>query len=118
MSIQGRITRLEKPETIANGKYVKRQFGVKETNAKFPNSVSFEMLKKADDEYVDYVKDKFPAKEGDEVIVDFNIREVHHEKSDRYFNNINAWRVKTVGKEETKSEPEQAPKTEDEDLPF
>jgi len=118
MSIQGRLTRVEDPQEIANGKYIKRQFGLKETNETYPNTVSFDMLKKADDDYVKYVKEEFPAEVGDEVVVDFNIKETHHEKSGRYFNNINAWRVTPVGKKKKQSEQQASNDEEDEDLPF
>lgn len=118
MSIQGRLTRVEAPQEIAEGKYVKRQFGLKETNEKYPNTVSFDMLKKADDEYVKYIKEDFPAEEGDEVVVDFNIKETHHEKSGRYFNNINAWRVTPVAKKKKQSEAADQQEEDGDDLPF
>lgn len=116
MSIQGRLTRVEPAQEIGGGKYIKRQFGLKETNEKYPNTVSFDMLKKADDDYVKYVKEDFPADVGDEVVVDFNIKETHHEKSGRYFNNINAWRVSVVAKKEAAKEEEAG--SDDDDLPF
>jgi len=121
MSIQGRLTRVEDPKKIANGKYIKREFGLKETNKTYPNTVSFAMLKEADSDYVKYVKEDFPAEVGDEVVVDFNIRENHHEASGRYFNNINAWRVTPVEKKKEQSEQQaqSAPEESgDDDLPF
>ena len=85
----GTIKVIEDLQTFASG-FIKREFVIT-TKDEYPQDIKFEITKEKAETFETY------NKVGDEVTVKFNIRGNFHDPTNRYFVNLQAWRIeKTV----------------------
>tara|TARA_R110000803_G_scaffold63160_1_gene123716 strand:- start:289 stop:621 length:333 start_codon:yes stop_codon:yes gene_type:complete len=104
----GTIKEIMDLQTFDSG-FVKREFVI--TNkAKYPQDIKFETTKEKATDFETY------NKVGDEVTVKFKVRGNFHDPTNKYFVNLQAWRVEKNDAQITEKEIVQA-EAED-DLPF
>jgi len=119
----GRIKVIEDTQTFSSG-FQKREFVVETEDAKYPQSIKFELVKDA----VDKLNG---LSVGSHVEVSFNLR--GNEYNGKYYNNLVAWRIEALGgrtesnspKQETPPKREPQPRQEEvtgddesDDVPF
>lgn len=112
--MDGQIKVINSTQTFDSG-FQKREFVVT-TDEKYPQDVKFEVIKDGCDKLDDY-------NVGEHVTVAFNIR--GNEYNDKFYVNLQAWRMQHQEGKETIAQAEQAaeearsePAAEDTDLPF
>jgi hypothetical protein len=98
------VLKVINPSVQVSEKFTKREFVLNEPHDQYPQDILFQLTQKNVD-----VLDKFV--EGQEVEVSFRIR--GREYNGKYFNNIEAWRVESLGEA-----PKATPVNEEEPLPF
>lgn len=98
------VLKVINPSVQVSEKFTKREFVLNEPHDQYPQDILFQLTQKNVD-----VLDKFV--EGQEVEVSFRIR--GREYNGKYFNNIEAWRVESLGEA-----PKTTPVNEEEPLPF
>ena len=108
LEIKGTIKEIMDLQTFDSG-FIKREFVIT-TKEQYPQDVKFEVTKDKAETFETY------NKIGDEVKVKFNIRGNFHDPTNKYFVNLQAWRVEKNDVQTTAKETVQA-ETED-DLPF
>jgi hypothetical protein len=110
--LTGKIKLIQDPKTFDSG-FTKREMVVIVEDGKYPQEINLE-----------FVQDKIALLDalqpGQEVTVSFDIR--GREYNGRYFNNLQGWKVATVGAE-TGTPPEEPPYPTpsdfgDDDIPF
>tara|TARA_R110001606_G_scaffold172487_1_gene318691 strand:+ start:280 stop:612 length:333 start_codon:yes stop_codon:yes gene_type:complete len=104
----GTIKEIMDLQTFDSG-FIKREF-VLTTKDEYPQDLKFEITKEKAETFETY------NKVGDEVTVKFNIRGNFHDPTNRYFVNLQAWRIEKNTSQTTEKETVQA-EAED-DLPF
>ena len=104
----GTIKEIMDLQTFDNG-FIKREF-VLTTKDEYPQDLKFEITKEKAETFETY------NKVGDEVTVKFNIRGNFHDPTNRYFVNLQAWRIEKNTSQTTEKETVQA--EEESDLPF
>ena len=104
----GTIKEIMDLQTFDSG-FIKREF-VLTTKDEYPQDLKFEITKEKAETFETY------NKVGDEVTVKFNIRGNFHDPTNRYFVNLQAWRVEKNDSQTTAKETVQA--EEESDLPF
>lgn len=104
----GTIKEIMDLQTFDSG-FIKREF-VLTTKDEYPQDLKFEITKEKATDFETY------NKVGDEVTVKFNIRGNFHDPTNRYFVNLQAWRIEKNTSQTTAKETVQA-EAED-DLPF
>ena len=80
------------------------------TKDEYPQDIKFEITKEKAETFETY------NKVGDEVTVKFNIRGNFHDPTNRYFVNLQAWRIEKNSSQNTEEETVQV--EEESDLPF
>lgn len=112
--LTGKIKVIQNPQTFASG-FTKREFVVTVEDGKYPQQIALECVQ-------DKVVLLDGLKEGQEVTVTFDIR--GREYNGRYFNNLQAWRIKAedggAADEDRPPIPDdsEAPAEFDDDIPF
>lgn len=112
--LTGKIKVIQNPQTFASG-FTKREFVVTVEDGKYPQQIALECVQ-------DKVALLDGLKEGQEVTVTFDIR--GREYNGRYFNNLQAWRIKAedggAADEDRPPIPDdsEAPAEFDDDIPF
>jgi len=115
--LTGKIKVIQEPQTFASG-FTKREFVVTVEDGKYPQEIALECVQ-------DKVKLLDDLKEGQEVTVTFDIR--GREYNGRYFNNLQAWRIKAAAAPAPASADDdrppvpndsEAPGEFDDDIPF
>jgi single-strand DNA-binding protein len=114
--LTGKIKVFQEPQTFASG-FTKREFVVTVEDGKYPQEICLECVQ-------DKVKLLDGLKEGQLVTVTFDIR--GREYNGRYFNNLQAWRIKAeeagapAADEDRPPIPDdsEAPGEFDDDIPF
>ena len=117
LSIKGKLSRklsVESGTSKAGNEWKKQTFLV-DTGAQYNPEICFQLF---GEEKIEMLNNH---NEGDQVEVSFNLSS--KEFNGRYFHNIDAWRLENlaggVGESEIQEAPEfNAPKTEEDDLPF
>ena len=104
----GTIKLIKDLETFDSG-FIKREF-VLTTKDEYPQDLKFEITKEKAETFETY------NKVGDEVTVKFNIRGNFHDPTNRYFVNLQAWRIEKNSSQNAEEETVQAEK--ESDLPF
>ena len=104
----GTIKEIMDLQTFDSG-FIKREF-VLTTKDEYPQDLKFEITKEKAETFETY------NKVGDEVTVKFNIRGNFHDPTNRYFVNLQAWRIEKNTSQTTEKETVQA--EEESDLPF
>ena len=104
----GTIKEIMDLQTFDSG-FIKREF-VLTTKDEYPQDLKFEITKEKAETFETY------NKVGDEVTVKFNIRGNFHDPTNRYFVNLQAWRIEKNTSQTTEEAPVQA--KEESDLPF
>ena len=104
----GTIKVIEDLQTFDSG-FIKREFVIT-TKDEYPQDIKFEITKEKAETFETY------NKVGDEVTVKFNIRGNFHDPTNRYFVNLQAWRVEKNDSQTTEKETVQV--EEESDLPF
>ena len=104
----GTIKVIEDLQTFDSG-FIKREF-VLTTKDEYPQDLKFEITKEKAETFETY------NKVGDEVTVKFNIRGNFHDPTNRYFVNLQAWRIEKNTSQNPEEETVQA--EEESDLPF
>ena len=104
----GTIKLIKDLETFDSG-FIKREF-VLTTKDEYPQDLKFEITKEKAETFETY------NKVGDEVTVKFNIRGNFHDPTNRYFVNLQAWRIEKNSSQNAEEETVQA--EEESDLPF
>ena len=104
----GTIKVIEDLQTFASG-FIKREFVIT-TKEEYPQDIKFEITKEKAETFETY------NKVGDEVTVKFNIRGNFHDPTNRYFVNLQAWRIEKNSSQNTEEETVQA--EEESNLPF
>ena len=104
----GTIKEIMDLQTFDSG-FIKREF-VLTTKDEYPQDLKFEITKEKAETFETY------NKVGDEVTVKFNIRGNFHDPTNRYFVNLQAWRIEKNTSQNPEEETVQA-EAED-DLPF
>ena len=105
---EGTIKVIMDLQTFDSG-FIKREF-VLTTKEKYPQDIKFEITKEKAETFETY------NKVGDEVTVKFNIRGNFHDPTNRYFVNLQVWRIEKNDAQNPEEETVQA-EAED-DLPF
>ena len=105
---EGTIKVIMDLQTFDSG-FVKREFVIT-TKEKYPQDIKFETTKEGATDFETY------NKVGDEVTVKFNIRGNFHDPTNRYFVNLQAWRIEKNSSQNAEEETVQA--EEESDLPF
>ena len=95
-------------QTFDSG-FIKREFVIT-TKDEYPQDIKFEITKEKAETFETY------NKVGDEVTVKFNIRGNFHDPTNRYFVNLQAWRIEKNSTQNTEEETVQV--EEESDLPF
>lgn len=112
LKLQGKIKVIGEQQTFDSG-FRKLEFVIT-TNDQYPQDVKFEIINDKIDDFVKY------NKVGKDVEVSFNVR--GNEYKEKYYVNLQAWRV--FGVENTESAPppfepvETTQEKENDDLPF
>ena len=104
----GTIKVIEDLQTFDSG-FIKREFVIT-TKEEYPQDIKFEITKEKAETFETY------NKVGDEVTVKFNIRGNFHDPTNRYFVNLQAWRIEKNSSQNTEDETVQV--EEESDLPF
>tara|TARA_R110002153_G_scaffold99227_1_gene234711 strand:+ start:432 stop:764 length:333 start_codon:yes stop_codon:yes gene_type:complete len=104
----GTIKEIMDLQTFDSG-FIKREF-VLTTKDEYPQDIKFEITKEKAETFETY------NKVGDEVTVKFNIRGNFHDPTNRYFVNLQAWRIEKNTSQTTEEAHVQA--KEESDLPF
>jgi len=104
----GTIKVIEDLQTFDSG-FIKREFVIT-TKDEYPQDIKFEITKEKAESFETY------NKVGDEVTVKFNIRGNFHDATNRYFVNLQAWRIEKNTSQNTEEETVQV--EEESDLPF
>jgi len=104
----GKIKVIEDLQTFDSG-FIKREFVIT-TKDEYPQDIKFEITKEKAETFETY------NKVGDEVTVKFNIRGNFHDPTNRYFVNLQAWRIEKNSSQNTEEETVQV--EEESDLPF
>ena len=104
----GRIKVIKDLQTFDSG-FIKREFVIT-TKDEYPQDIKFEITKEKAETFETY------NKVGDEVTVKFNIRGNFHDPTNRYFVNLQAWRIEKNSSQNTEEETVQV--EEESDLPF
>ena len=104
----GTIKVIEDLQTFDSG-FIKREFVIT-TKDEYPQDIKFEITKEKAETFETY------NKVGDEVTVKFNIRGNFHDPTNRYFVNLQAWRIEKNSSQNTEEETVQA--EEESNLPF
>jgi hypothetical protein len=104
----GTIKEIMDLQTFDSG-FIKREFVIT-TKDEYPQDLKFEITKEKAETFETY------NKVGDEVTVKFNIRGNFHDPTNRYFVNLQAWRIEKNTSQTTEEAPVQA--KEESDLPF
>ena len=104
----GTIKVIEDLQTFDSG-FIKREFVIT-TKDEYPQDIKFEITKEKAETFETY------NKVGDEVTVKFNIRGNFHDPTNRYFVNLQAWRIEKNSSQNTEEETVQV--EEESDLPF
>ena len=116
LSVKGKLTRKLSVEsgTSKAGKEWKKQTFLVDTGAQYNPEICFQLFGEEKIEMLNH------HNEGEEVEVSFNLSS--KEFNGRYFHNIDAWRIETIGSDITNEigeAPEfNTPATEEDDLPF
>ena len=105
---EGTIKVIMDLQTFDSG-FIKREFVIT-TKEEYPQDIKFEITKEKAETFETY------NKVGDEVTVKFNIRGNFHDPTNRYFVNLQAWRIEKNSSQNTEEETVQA--EEESDLPF
>ena len=105
---EGTIKVIEDLQTFDSG-FIKREFVIT-TKDEYPQDIKFEITKEKAETFETY------NKVGDEVTVKFNIRGNFHDPTNRYFVNLQAWRIEKNSSQNTEEETVQA--EEESNLPF
>jgi hypothetical protein len=106
--LTGKLKVILEPKTFASG-FTVREFVVTVEDGKYPQDIILQVVQ-------DKVSVLDSFKVEDEVAVTFDIR--GKEYNDRYFNNLQAWKVERMG--DASEVPEPAPKADEpeDDIPF
>ena len=105
---EGTIKVIMDLQTFDSG-FIKREFVIT-TKEEYPQDIKFEITKEKAETFETY------NKVGDEVTVKFNIRGNFHDPTNRYFVNLQAWRIEKNSSQNTEEETVQV--EEESDLPF
>ena len=105
---EGTIKVIMDLQTFDTG-FIKREFVIT-TKDEYPQDIKFEITKEKAETFETY------NKVGDEVTVKFNIRGNFHDPTNRYFVNLQAWRIEKNSSQNTEEETVQV--EEESDLPF
>jgi single-strand DNA-binding protein len=105
---EGTIKVIMDLQTFDSG-FIKREFVIT-TKEEYPQDIKFEITKEKAETFETY------NKVGDEVTVKFNIRGNFHDPTNRYFVNLQAWRIEKNSSQNTEEETVQI--EEESDLPF
>ena len=105
---EGTIKVIMDLQTFDSG-FIKREFVIT-TKDEYPQDIKFEITKEKAETFETY------NKVGDEVTVKFNIRGNFHDPTNRYFVNLQAWRIEKNSSQNTEEETVQV--EEESDLPF
>jgi len=105
---EGTIKVIMDLQTFDTG-FIKREFVIT-TKEEYPQDIKFEITKEKAETFETY------NKVGDEVTVKFNIRGNFHDPTNRYFVNLQAWRIEKNSSQNTEEETVQV--EEESDLPF
>ena len=105
---EGTIKVIMDLQTFDTG-FIKREFVIT-TKEEYPQDIKFEITKEKAETFETY------NKVGDEVTVKFNIRGNFHDPTNRYFVNLQAWRIEKNSSQNTEEETVQI--EEESDLPF
>jgi len=105
---EGTIKVIMDLQTFDTG-FIKREFVIT-TKEEYPQDIKFEITKEKAETFETY------NKVGDEVTVKFNIRGNFHDPTNRYFVNLQAWRIDKNSSQNTEEETVQV--EEESDLPF
>jgi single-strand DNA-binding protein len=110
-TMTGTVKRVEDLKEFAGG-FSKREF-ILTTGDKYPQDIKFTCTKDKT-ALIDGVS------EGDELTVHFNIYGSYWEAKDKYFVDLNAWKIDKTGSASPERAPEShaAPQEGDENLPF
>ncbi len=108
LKINGKIKVILEAQTFDSG-FIKREFVIT-TKDEYPQDLKFEITKEKATDFETY------NKVGDEVTVKFNIRGNFHDPTNRYFVNLQAWRIEKNTSQNPEEETVQA--EEESDLPF
>ena len=113
LSIQGKLIKKNSIENIENkeGKQWKKQTFLIETDSEYNNQICFQLF--GEEKIIILENHQI----GDRVEVFFNISS--REYNNRYYHNIDAWRINHVNLDRSTEENQQSEKTQKEDsLPF
>jgi hypothetical protein len=115
LSIKGKLSRKLSVESGVSkaGKEWKKQSFLVDTGAQYNPEICFQLFGEDKIEILNH------HNEGDQVEVSFNLSS--KEFNGRYFHNIDAWRIESLGSSSSEAgeAPEfNAPATEEDDLPF
>ena len=105
---EGTIKVIMDLQTFDTG-FIKREFVIT-TKEEYPQDIKFEITKEKAETFETYNKG------GDEVTVKFNIKGNFHDPTNRYFVNLQAWRIEKNSSQNTEEETVQV--EEESDLPF
>jgi len=105
--IIGTVKLIEDQQTFSSG-FCKQEFVVT-TEDKYPQDVKLEAVKEK-------CEDVAKLSIGDRVDVSFNIR--GNEYQNRYFVNLQAWKIEVIGKGSVTQDELQSDSIEEEDVPF
>ena len=106
----GMIKEIMDLQTFDSG-FIKREFVIT-TKEQYPQDVKFELTKEKAETFETY------NKVGDEVTVKFNIRGNFHDPTNRYFVNLQAWRIEKNTSQTTEEETVQTEAEDSNSLPF
>lgn len=114
--LTGKVKVIQEPQTFASG-FTKREFVVTVEDGKYPQQIALECVQ-------DKVSLLDGLKEGQTVTVTFDIR--GREYNGRYFNNLQAWRIKAEDGSAPAADEDrppiptdaEAPGEFDDDIPF
>jgi single-strand DNA-binding protein len=113
--LTGKVKLVRDAQTFGNNGFTKREFVVVVEDGKYPQEIALECVQ-------DKVSLLDKVKEGQTVTVTFDIR--GREYNGRYFNNLQAWRIKAedggVADDDRPPVPDdsEAPAEFDDDIPF
>lgn len=115
--LTGKVKLVKDAQTFGANGFTKREFVVVVEEGKYPQEIALECVQ-------DKVSLLDGLKEGQTVTVTFDIRGRYNEKYDRYFNSLQAWRIKAEdgGAADDDRPPiptdADAPAEFDDDIPF
>ena len=103
MKITGQITFISEVQegTSDKGGWAKRTIVVRENQAEYPNEIVLTLFKSG--EHIDYAKDKFTLKVGDNVEVEYNARA--NEYQGKWYGDNGIWKINKTNSVNQDNEP-------------